>query len=30
VSNGCVRVADDSLMRMLALELPVGTPVHVT
>jgi hypothetical protein len=30
VSHGCVRVADESLMRMLALELPVGTPVHVT
>ena len=30
VSHGCVRVADDSLMRMVALELPVGTPVHVT
>jgi L,D-transpeptidase catalytic domain len=30
VSHGCVRVSDDSLMRMVALELPVGTPVHVT
>ena len=30
VSHGCVRVADDSLMRMVALELPVGTPVLVT
>jgi hypothetical protein len=30
VSHGCVRVADDSLMRMVALQLPVGTPVHVT
>ena len=30
VSHGCVRVADDSLMRMVALKLPVGTPVHVT
>ena len=30
VSHGCVRVTDDSLMRMVALELPVGTPVHVT
>jgi hypothetical protein len=29
VSHGCVRVADDSLMRMVALKLPVGTPVHV-
>jgi hypothetical protein len=30
VSHGCVRVADDSLMRMVALELPIGTPVLVT
>jgi L,D-transpeptidase catalytic domain len=30
VSHGCVRVADDSLMRMVALKLPVGTPVQVT
>jgi hypothetical protein len=30
VSHGCVRVADDSLMRMVALKLPVGTPVLVT
>lgn len=30
VSHGCVRVSDDSLMRMVALELPVGTPVQVT
>jgi hypothetical protein len=30
VSHGCVRVADDSLMRMVALQLPVGTPVLVT
>src|SRR6478672_2664974 len=30
VSHGCVRVADDSIMRMVALQLPVGTPVHVT
>jgi L,D-transpeptidase-like protein len=30
VSHGCVRVADDSLMRMLALELPAGTPVNVS
>ncbi len=30
VSHGCVRVADDSLMRMVALELPIGTPVQVT
>ncbi|HET6174072.1 MAG TPA: L,D-transpeptidase [Gaiellales bacterium] len=30
VSHGCVRVQDDSLMRMVALRLPVGTPVHVT
>jgi hypothetical protein len=30
VSHGCVRVADDSIMRMVALELPVGTPVQVT
>jgi hypothetical protein len=30
VSHGCVRVADDSLMRMVALRLPVGTPVLVT
>jgi hypothetical protein len=30
VSHGCVRVASDSLMRMVALKLPVGTPVHVT
>jgi hypothetical protein len=30
VSHGCVRVADDSLMRMMALKLPVGTPVLVT
>jgi hypothetical protein len=29
VSHGCVRVSSDSLMRMVALELPVGTPVHV-
>ena len=30
VSHGCVRVSSDSLMRMVALRLPVGTPVHVT
>jgi hypothetical protein len=30
VSHGCVRVADDSLMRMVALKLPIGTPVQVT
>jgi hypothetical protein len=30
VSHGCVRVSNDSLMRMVALELPVGTPVQVT
>jgi hypothetical protein len=30
VSHGCVRVTDDSLMRMVALELPLGTPVQVT
>jgi lipoprotein-anchoring transpeptidase ErfK/SrfK len=30
VSHGCIRVADDSIMQMVALELPVGTPVHVT
>jgi hypothetical protein len=30
VSHGCVRVTDDSLMRMVALRLPVGTPVQVT
>jgi hypothetical protein len=30
VSHGCVRVTDDSLMRMVALELPIGTPVQVT
>jgi hypothetical protein len=30
VSHGCVRVSDDSLMRMVALKLPVGTPVQVT
>jgi L,D-transpeptidase catalytic domain len=30
VSHGCVRVSDDSLMRMVALKLPVGTPVLVT
>lgn len=30
VSHGCVRVSSDSLMRMVALELPVGTPVLVT
>jgi L,D-transpeptidase catalytic domain len=30
VSHGCVRVTDDSLMRMVALELPVGTPVLVS
>ena len=29
VSHGCIRVADDSIMRMVALELPVGTPVRV-
>ena len=29
-SHGCVRVTDDSLMRMVALELPLGTPVQVT
>jgi hypothetical protein len=29
VSHGCVRVSSDSLMRMVALQLPVGTPVHV-
>jgi lipoprotein-anchoring transpeptidase ErfK/SrfK len=30
VSHGCVRVTDDSLMRLVALELPLGTPVHVS
>jgi hypothetical protein len=30
VSHGCVRVANDSLMRMVALKLPIGTPVLVT
>ena len=30
VSHGCIRVADDSIMRMVALELPVGTPVRVS
>ena len=30
VSHGCVRVSDDSLMRMVALKLPIGTPVQVT
>jgi len=30
VSHGCVRVTDDALMRMVALELPNGTPVQVT
>jgi hypothetical protein len=30
VSHGCVRVSDESLMRMVALELPIGTPVQVT
>ena len=30
VSHGCVRVTDDSLMRMVALKLPIGTPVQVT
>jgi hypothetical protein len=30
VSHGCVRVADDSLMRTVALKLPIGTPVQVT
>jgi hypothetical protein len=30
VSHGCVRVADDSLMRMVALRMPIGTPVDVT
>ena len=30
VSHGCVRVTDDSLMRMVALELPIGTPVQIT
>jgi hypothetical protein len=30
VSHGCVRVTDDSLMRMVALQLPIGTPVQVT
>jgi hypothetical protein len=30
VSHGCVRVSDDSLMRTVALELPMGTPVQVT
>jgi hypothetical protein len=30
VSHGCVRVTDNSLMRTVALELPMGTPVQVT
>ncbi len=30
VSHGCVRVTDNSLMRMVALKLPIGTPVQVT
>ena len=30
VSHGCIRVADDSLMRTIALRLPMGTPVQVT
>ena len=30
VSHGCVRVTDDSLMRLVALKLPIGTPVQVT
>jgi hypothetical protein len=30
VSHGCVRVSDDSLMRTVALKLPIGTPVQVT
>ena len=30
MSHGCVRVTDDSLMRMVALKLPIGTPVQVT
>jgi L,D-transpeptidase catalytic domain len=30
VSHGCIRVANDSLMRTIALRLPMGTPVQVT
>ena len=30
VSHGCIRVASDSLMRTIALRLPMGTPVKVT
>jgi L,D-transpeptidase catalytic domain len=30
VSHGCVRVTNDSLMRLVALKLPIGTPVQVT
>jgi hypothetical protein len=30
VSHGCIRVASDSLMRTIALRLPMGTPVQVT
>jgi L,D-transpeptidase catalytic domain len=30
VSHGCIRVASDSIMRMVALQLPAGTPVDVT
>ena len=30
VSHGCIRVANDSLMREIALQLPMGTPVQVT
>jgi hypothetical protein len=29
VSHGCVRVPDSALMRMVALQLPNGTPVQV-
>ena len=30
VSHGCIRVANDTLMREIALRLPMGTPVKVT
>ncbi|MDX6619526.1 MAG: hypothetical protein QOK36_1912 [Gaiellales bacterium] len=30
VSHGCIRVANDWLMRTIALRLPMGTPVMVT